>query len=57
MDLGDITKGGGSTTTSVNQLNVPQLAFNTITDTTTTLNANTRFTDQILRVGLNYRLN
>lgn len=54
MDLGNV--GGGSTTATnvVTQLGVP-VRFNTVTTTTLTSAFNTRFTDNILRVGVNYR--
>ena len=55
MDLGNVGSGGTSATTVANALNTPLPGFNTVT--TTTLNAafNTHFTDNILRVGVNYR--
>jgi outer membrane immunogenic protein len=54
MDLGNV---GGSSTTATNvvtQLGVP-VRFNTVTTTSFTSAFNTRFTDNILRVGFNYR--
>jgi outer membrane immunogenic protein len=54
MDLGNV---GGNSTTSTNvvtQLGVP-IRFNTVTTTALTSAFNTRFTDNILRVGVNYR--
>ena len=54
MDLGNV---GSNTTTGANvvtQLGVP-IRFNTVTTTTLTSAFNTRFTDNILRVGVNYR--
>jgi outer membrane immunogenic protein len=54
MDLGDI---GGSSTTATNvvtQLGVP-VRRNTVTTTTFASTFNTRFTDNIVRVGVNYR--
>jgi outer membrane immunogenic protein len=54
MDLGNV---GGSSTTATNvvtQLGVP-IRFNTVTTTALTSAFNTRFTDNILRVGVNYR--
>jgi outer membrane immunogenic protein len=54
MDLGNV---GGSSTTATNvvtQLGVP-VRFNTVTTTSLTSAFNTRFTDNILRVGFNYR--
>jgi outer membrane immunogenic protein len=55
MDLG--TFGGASTTTTTvaNAPNLPQVGFNTVTTTTTTGSFGTRFTDNIVRVGVNYR--
>ena len=55
MDLGNIGSAAASATGAVNALNTPGVGFNTVT--TTTLNAafNTRFTDNILRAGVNYR--
>jgi outer membrane immunogenic protein len=54
MDLGNV--GGNSTTATnvVTQLGVP-IRFNTVTTTALTSAFNTRFTDNILRVGVNYR--
>jgi len=54
MDFGNF---GGSSTTATNvatQLGVP-VRFNTVTTTTFTSAFSSRFTDNILRVGLNYR--
>jgi outer membrane immunogenic protein len=56
MDLGNV---GGSSTTATNvvtQLGVP-IRFNTVTTTALTSAFNSRFTDNILRVGVNYRFN
>jgi outer membrane immunogenic protein len=36
-------------------LNTPQVGFNTVTTTTLAANFNTRFTDNIVRAGVNYR--
>jgi outer membrane immunogenic protein len=53
MDLGSF--GGSSSATVVtNALNTPAPAFNTVTTTSIT-GSNTRFTDNIVRVGINYR--
>jgi outer membrane immunogenic protein len=53
MDLGSF--GGSSSATVVtNALNTPAPAFNTVTNTSIT-GSNTRFTDNIVRVGINYR--
>ena len=54
MDLGDVGSGSTTTTNVVTQLGVP-VRFNTVTTTTLTSAFNTRFTDNILRVGVNYR--
>jgi outer membrane immunogenic protein len=55
MDLGNVGSSGATATTVVNQLNTPQQGFNTVTTTTLTSAFRTRFTDNILRVGVNYR--
>jgi outer membrane immunogenic protein len=55
MDLGNIGSSGASATTVVNALNTPSTRFNTVTTTTLASAFNTRFTDNILRVGVNYR--
>jgi outer membrane immunogenic protein len=55
MDLGNIGGGGAAGTTAVTQLNTPTPGFSTVTTTTLTSAFNTRFTDNILRVGVNYR--
>jgi outer membrane immunogenic protein len=55
MDLGNIGSSGATATTTVNQLNTPAIDFNTVTTTTLTSAFRTRFTDNILRVGVNYR--
>lgn len=55
MDLGNIGSSGATATTTVNQLNTPTIDFNTVTTTTLTSAFRTRFTDNILRVGVNYR--
>jgi outer membrane immunogenic protein len=54
MDLGDVGSGSTATTNVVTQLGTP-VRFNTVTTTTLTSAFNTRFTDNILRVGVNYR--
>ena len=52
MDLGSV--GSGTSGTIVNNaLNTPSVGFNTVT--TTTLGPGFRFTDSILRAGVNYR--
>jgi outer membrane immunogenic protein len=55
MDLENIGSSGSSTTTVVNALNTPSTGFNTVTTTTLASAFNTHFTDNILRVGVNYR--
>jgi outer membrane immunogenic protein len=55
LDLGDVNSAGFSATSSVNLLGVPGVGFNTIIDTTVNGAARTRWTDNIVRVGLNYR--
>jgi outer membrane immunogenic protein len=55
MDLGNVGSSGATATTAVNQLNTPQVGFNTITTTTLTSAFRTKFTDNIVRVGVNYR--
>jgi outer membrane immunogenic protein len=55
IDLGDVNNAGISTTSSVNLLGTPNQGFNTIIDTTVSGTARTRWTDNIVRLGLNYR--
>jgi len=55
MDLGNVGSSGSSATTVVNQVNTPGQGFNTVTTTTLTSAFRTKFTDNILRVGVNYR--
>jgi outer membrane immunogenic protein len=55
MDLGNIGGAGASATAVTNALNTPGVGFNTVTTTTLTSAFNTRFTDNIVRVGVNYR--
>jgi outer membrane immunogenic protein len=55
MDLGNIGGNGATATAIVNALNTPGQGFNTVTTTTLTSAFNTRFTDHIVRVGVNYR--
>ena len=54
MDLGDVGDGTTSATTVVTQPGVP-IRRTTVTTTTFTSAFGTRFTDNILRVGVNYR--
>ena len=55
MDLGNVGGSGATATTVTNALNTPALGFNTVTTTTLASAFNTRFTDNIVRVGVNYR--
>jgi outer membrane immunogenic protein len=55
MDLGRFGGASATATAITNQLNTPLVGFNTVTTTTATASFNTRFTDNILRVGVNYR--
>jgi outer membrane immunogenic protein len=55
LDFGDVNSAAGSATSSVNLLNTPLQGQNTVIDTTVNASARTRWTDNILRVGLNYR--
>jgi outer membrane immunogenic protein len=55
MDLGNIGGTSASATTITNALNTPSAGFNTVTTTSTTATFNTHFTDNIVRVGVNYR--
>jgi outer membrane immunogenic protein len=55
MDLGNVGSSGSTATTVTNALNTPLPGFNTVTTTSLTSAFNTRFTDNILRVGVNYR--
>jgi outer membrane immunogenic protein len=58
VDLGNVGGNGGAAGTTVsNALNTPSLGFNTVTTTTLASAFNSRFSDNILRVGLNYRFN
>jgi outer membrane immunogenic protein len=55
LDFGDVNSAAGSSTSTVNLLGTPNQGFNTIIDTTVNAAARTRWTDNIVRVGLNYR--
>jgi outer membrane immunogenic protein len=55
LDFGDVTNAAGSATSTVNLLGTPNQGLNTIIDTTMNATARTRWTDNIVRVGLNYR--
>jgi outer membrane immunogenic protein len=53
--FGDVNSAAGSSTSTVNLLGTPNQGTNTIIDTTVNASARTRWTDNIVRVGLNYR--
>jgi len=55
MDLGNVGGTSGSATAVTNAPNTPGAGFNTVTTTTLTSAFNSRFTDNIVRVGVNYR--
>lgn len=55
MDLGKFGGNGASSTVVTNALNTPSQDLNTVTTTTLASAFNTRFTDNIVRVGVNYR--
>jgi outer membrane immunogenic protein len=56
VDLGNVGGNSGAATSTVtNALSTPSLGFNTVTTTTLAATFNSRFTDNTLRVGLNYR--
>jgi outer membrane immunogenic protein len=55
VDLGNVGGANASATTVTNALNTPAVSFNTVTTQTLNYNFNSRFTDNIVRVGLNYR--
>jgi outer membrane immunogenic protein len=57
VDLGHVGGGGAAATTVTDALSTPSLGFNTVTTTTLASTFNSRFSDNILRVGLNYRFN
>jgi outer membrane immunogenic protein len=55
MDLGNVGGANASATGVTNAPNTPTPGFNTVTTTALTSAFSTRFTDNIVRVGLNYR--
>jgi outer membrane immunogenic protein len=55
MDLRHVGGSSASTATVTNLANTPNQGFNTTTTTNLAYVFNTRFTDNIVRVGLNYR--
>jgi outer membrane immunogenic protein len=55
MDLGNIGSSGTTLATAVNAPNTPGAGFNTVTTTALTSAFTTRFTDNIVRAGINYR--
>jgi outer membrane immunogenic protein len=54
VDLGRFGNGGASGSFATNQLNTPSTGFNTVTTTNFNGAISTRFTDQLLRAGVNY---
>jgi outer membrane immunogenic protein len=55
MDLGRTGGNSAAATVVTNALDTPGQGFNTVTTTTLAAAVNTRFTDNIVRVGVNYR--
>jgi outer membrane immunogenic protein len=55
MDLGHVGGSSAINSTATNAANTPTQGFNTITTTNLAYAFNTRFTDNIVRIGLNYR--
>jgi outer membrane immunogenic protein len=55
MDLGSTGGNSAAATVVTNAANTPGQGFNTVTTTTLAAAVNTRFTDNIVRVGINYR--
>jgi outer membrane immunogenic protein len=55
VNLGNVGSDAIATTGIVNVLNTPGVGFNTVTTTSTSAAFNTRFIDNIPRVGFNYR--
>jgi outer membrane immunogenic protein len=55
VDLGRFNNAGTSSSSTTTVANVPLPGFSTATTTTLTGTASTRFTDNIVRVGVNYR--
>ncbi|HEY6254312.1 MAG TPA: outer membrane beta-barrel protein [Xanthobacteraceae bacterium] len=56
MDFGSVGSAAPGTSTTTTVPNAPILGFSTVTVTTTSGAFNTRVTDNVVRVGLNYRL-
>jgi outer membrane immunogenic protein len=57
MDLGNFGSGSTASTTVVNAPDTPRTGFSTVTTTNLASTFSSRFTDNILRVGFNYRFN
>ncbi len=55
MDLGNVGGSSANTTAATNLANTPGQGFNTTTTTNLAYQFNTKFTDNIVRVGLNYK--
>ncbi len=55
MDLGNVGGSSANSATATNLANTPSQGFNTTTTTNLAYVFNTKFTDNIVRVGLNYR--
>jgi outer membrane immunogenic protein len=54
MDLGNFGGASVTTTTTTNALSTPAVGFNTVTTLVSTAAWRTHFTDNIVRVGINY---
>jgi outer membrane immunogenic protein len=55
MDLGHVGGSSATSTVATNAANTPSAGFNTTTTTNLAYVFNTKFTDKIVRVGLNYK--
>jgi outer membrane immunogenic protein len=55
VDLGRFNNAGASASSTATVANVPTQGFSTATTTTLVGTASTRFTDNIVRIGVNYR--
>lgn len=55
MDLGHVGGSSATSTVATNAANTPSAGFNTTTTTNLAYVFNTKFTDNIVRVGLNYK--
>jgi len=56
MDFGSVGSAMATSTTTTTLSNVPAIGFSTVIATSTAATFNTKVTDNILRLGLNYRL-